>query len=93
MTSVIGYLKIGLLKRQLVEVEGNIKFYSGLIGQWEEQLKKLEGRKNSGLMEKIERQLEGNIKFNRKRIVMWSEKKIKLRNELREFGVDVKPEI
>lgn len=84
-------LKTMVLTRRLAEVEGNIKFWSGLVDRWEQQLKALEQKKlSSAFSSVIASKLDGDINFNRTRIVNWRRESDSIRNQLRELGVEAR---
>lgn len=91
MSALVKKIKTSILTRRLAEVEGNIKFWSGLVDRWTQQLKALEEKKLSSSFSSVNAvKLDGDINFNRTRIANWRKESDSIRTQLRELGVEVK---
>lgn len=80
-------IKKAMLERRLKEVEGNIKYWSKIIGTWEKQMDALEEKRLTNYYKLSEySKLKGQITYRKNMIVLWQNSSKLLRNKLSELG-------
>lgn len=89
MNQLLKAIKIALLKRQLVELYGNIKRYSNKIKEWEKISNTMICSKSGFYADRQFNEMQGNIAYFSKKIITWKRDFESKKSELESLGVKV----
>lgn len=92
--NIIKSIKISILKRRLVRVIGNYRFWSKKIRGWENRLTAYSITSSDIKMSDIEMcKLNGNIRYYTRKTTNWRFEFTEIKRRLQQLGVDVRVEL